>query len=121
MFDYSEMCVGARPCTPWPDQLDVHSHPGDVLLAEDVPAVCASVGVKGIPAPFVPQVRIPPGSDEHVSFTMGSTAGDPDEQPPVTFNLYSSRLDTREATWTDFAPFLSDHRNRLNMMTVDPP
>jgi formylglycine-generating enzyme required for sulfatase activity len=111
VFDYSEMCVGARPCTPWPDRLDVHSHPDGALLAEDVPAFCAGVGVKGIPAPFVPQVRIPPDPDKFVSFTMGSTAGDPDEQPPVTINLYSARLDTREATWSDFAPFLTDHGN----------
>ena len=72
------MCGGARPCIPWPDQLDVHSHPDDALLAEDVPAFCAGVGEKGIPAPFVPQVRIPPGQDQFVSFTQGSTTGDPD-------------------------------------------
>ncbi len=111
VFDYSEVCVGARPCTPWPDQFDVYSHPGGVLLAEAIPAICAGVGPQGIPAPFVPQVRVPPGQDQYVSFTMGSTLGDPDEQPPVTFNLYSARLDIREATWSDFAPFLSDHGN----------
>jgi formylglycine-generating enzyme required for sulfatase activity len=111
VFDYSDMCVGARPCTPWPDQFDVHSHPGDALLAEAVPAICAGVGEKGYPAPFVTQVRIPPGTDMYTSFTQGSTTGDTDEQPPITFDLYQARLDTREATWSDFAPFLSDHGN----------
>jgi formylglycine-generating enzyme required for sulfatase activity len=111
VFGYSETCVGARPCTPWPDQFDVRSHPGDALLAEAVPAFCAGVGEKGYPTPFVSQVRIPPGTDQYVSFTQGSTEGDADEQPQITFNLYSARLDTREATWTDFAPFLSDHGN----------
>jgi formylglycine-generating enzyme required for sulfatase activity len=111
VFDYSDMCVGARPCTPWPDQFDVRSHPDDVLLAEAVPGICAGVGEKGYPAPFVPQVRIPPGTDMYASFTQGSTAGDTDEQPLITFDLYQARLDTREATWSDFAPFLSDHGN----------
>lgn len=111
VFDYSEMCVGARPCTPWPDRFDVYSHPEGALLAGEVPAICAGVGEKGIPAPFVPQVRVPPGQDEFVSFTMGSAAGDPDEQPLVTFDLYSARLDIREATWSDFARFLSDQGN----------
>jgi iron(II)-dependent oxidoreductase len=79
-------------------------------VAEAVPALCAGVGDTGIPAPFVPVVRIPP-EGEGVPFTMGGEGGDADELPAHTFDMWPHRLDVREATWEDFARFLSDHGN----------
>jgi formylglycine-generating enzyme required for sulfatase activity len=109
-FSMGETCVGARPCVPWPDQFDVHELPGMTRLAEAVPALCAGVGETGIPAPLVPAVRVPP-EGEQVPFTMGGDGGDPDELPEHTFDVWPHRLDVREATWADFARFLSDHGN----------
>jgi len=109
-FYMGEMCVGARPCSPWPDTFDVHTHPGMELVAEGVSTLCAGVGERGIPAPLVAQVRLPPEGDG-IPFTMGNADGDPDEAPVHTFDIYSNRLDVREATNDDFARFLSDHGN----------
>jgi len=109
-FSMGEMCVGARPCVPWPDQFDVRRLDDATLLAEAVPAVCAAVGEQGVPAPLVPLVRIPP-EGENIPFSMGSEEGDPDEQPVHTFQVWPNYLDLREATNEDFALFLNDHGN----------
>ncbi len=109
-FAMGEMCAGARPCSPWPDQFDVHNLPDMTLTAEALPALCSGVGEMGIPAPLVNQVRIPP-EGSGVPFTQGSLDGDPDEQPLHTYTVYPNRLDVREASNDDFARFLSDHGN----------
>lgn len=109
-FSMGEMCVGARPCVPWPDRFDVRRLDDATLLAEAVPAVCAGVGEQGVPAPLVALVRIPPDG-ENIPFTMGSEDGDPDEQPVHTFQVWPNYLDRREATNEDFALFLNDHGN----------
>ncbi|MBW1806847.1 MAG: formylglycine-generating enzyme family protein [Deltaproteobacteria bacterium] len=110
VFSMSEICVGHRPCTPWPDQFDVRRLDDGSLITEGVLSMCAGVGDNGYPAPLVPQVRIPP-EGEGVPFSMGSLDGDPDEQPPVTFDIYPVRMDVREASNSDFAAFLTDHGN----------
>jgi formylglycine-generating enzyme required for sulfatase activity len=113
VFGFSEMCLGARPCTPWPDEFDVRLQADTSLIAEGLPCDCAAVGPGGVPAPLVPQVRIPPGPDgeTYLTFTMGSTDGEPDEAPQVTFQVFPHRLDVREATWEDLAFFLNDQGN----------
>jgi formylglycine-generating enzyme required for sulfatase activity len=110
VYGWSEMCVGARPCTPWPDQFDVRRLDDGSLVAEGVPAMCAGVGEKGVPAPLVPQVRVPP-EGSGVPFMMGSDEGDPDEQPVHEVTVYSNRIDVHEVTNEEFAFFLNDHGN----------
>ncbi len=110
VFGWSEVCKGARPCTPDFDRFDVRSLVDGSLLAEDVPTVCAEVGPGGVPIPLVPQVRIPPEGDR-LPFSMGSDSGDPDETPVHTFIIRPVRMDAREATNSDYASFLNDHGN----------
>ncbi len=109
-FAYSEMCVGARPCTPWPDEFEVRNQADSSLIAEHQPTLCAGIGVTGLPVPFVPQARIPP-EDVGVSFTMGSTDGDADEAPENTFDIWPNRMDLHEATNEEYAYFLNDNDN----------
>ena len=109
-FNYSEMCEGARPCTPWPDQFEVRNQADSSLIAEGQPTLCAGVGVTGLPVPFVAQVRIPP-EGASVSFTMGSTEGDSDEAPENTFDIRPNRMDLHEATNEEYAFFLNDNDN----------
>lgn len=110
VFGWSEVCKGARPCTPDFDRFDVRRLDDGSLLAEDVPTVCAEVGPNGTPIPLVPQVRIPPEGDR-LPFSMGSDSGNADEQPVHTFIVRSVRMDVREATNLDYAAFLNDHGN----------
>ncbi|MBW1809440.1 MAG: formylglycine-generating enzyme family protein [Deltaproteobacteria bacterium] len=110
VYEWSEVCMGARPCTPWPDLFDVRRLDDGSLIAEGIPAICAGVGEQGVPAPLVPQVRIPPEGTA-VPFMMGSDQGDSDELPIHEVIVYPNRLDVHEATNQEFAFFLNDHGN----------
>jgi formylglycine-generating enzyme required for sulfatase activity len=109
-LDYSETCVGARPCTPYMDKFDVYKLDDSTLLAENLPALCAGVGPHGVPMPLLPQLRVP-AQGEDLPFPMGSDAGDPDEQPVHTVQVYPVRMDVAEVGQEDYALFLNDHGN----------
>jgi len=109
-FDFVEWCVGGRPCNPTFEIFDVRRLSDDSLVAEKLPALCARITSKGNPRPLVPQVRVPAEGID-VVFSMGSTDGEADEQPVHPVTVRPLRLDVREATWGDFALFLTDHGN----------
>jgi sulfatase modifying factor 1 len=109
-FDFADWCVGGRPCNPTFEIFAVRRLSDDSLVAEKLPANCSRVTQKGNPRPLVPRVRVPAeGTD--IVFSMGSNNGDADEQPVHPVTVRPMRLDIREATWKDFALFLTDHGN----------
>ncbi|MBN2494026.1 MAG: SUMF1/EgtB/PvdO family nonheme iron enzyme [Deltaproteobacteria bacterium] len=106
-------CAGARPCTPWPDLMDVRELDSGELIAEGLPAICAGVGERGVPKPLVDMARLGADENEGLPFDMGSTAAeaDPDEQPLLALDIYPFFMDVREASWADLALFLNDQGN----------
>ena len=110
-FNWSEVCKGARPCTPDFDQFDVRRLDDASLLAEHVPTICAEVGPNGVPQPLVQQLRVPSQGD-FVAFPMGSEEGEVDESPLHVFTMRMVRMDQHEATWRDLSWFLNDQGNQ---------
>jgi formylglycine-generating enzyme required for sulfatase activity len=110
LYGWSDMCVGARPCTATFNKLDVHNLSDGTLVEGNLPTLCVELTRNGNPRPLVSQVRIP-AADEQVTFPMGSDAGDADEAPVHDVTLSAFRLDVREATNADFAKFLTDQGN----------
>ncbi|MBN2498083.1 MAG: SUMF1/EgtB/PvdO family nonheme iron enzyme [Deltaproteobacteria bacterium] len=105
VFDYADMCVGARPCNSTFEVYEVRDAADDSLLAADLPAVCFWVTEDGKRKPLVRQVRLPAEGGD-VGFQMGSAQGDADEQPVHAVTLRPFRIDVREASWADLALFL---------------
>jgi hypothetical protein len=110
VYDWSEMCIGARPCTSNPDVMNVLRLADSSVVASGVPVTCVGTTMVGIPLPLTPQMRVPAAGLD-VTFPMGSTTGDADERPVHDVTLLPVRMDVREATNADFALFLNDHGN----------
>ncbi|MBN2494027.1 MAG: SUMF1/EgtB/PvdO family nonheme iron enzyme [Deltaproteobacteria bacterium] len=110
VFAWSEVCIGARPCTPNFDRFAVWDRASEALVEEDIPCICAEVGDGGVPKPLTPQVRVPPEGDR-LPFRMGSAEGDADELPVHTFVVRPVRMDLHETTNREYALFLNDRGN----------
>jgi len=112
VYRWSDMCTGARPCTPMFDRVDVRDQGSGALVEGMVPATCVELGAGGKPLPLTPLSRVPatgPDPDTYLLFSMGSADGAADEQPVHTLAMSPQRFDAREATWADLALFLDDH------------
>jgi formylglycine-generating enzyme required for sulfatase activity len=109
-WNWSEICIGWRPCTSTFDIFDVYETSTGNLVAAGRPSECVRLTDRGNPRPLVPQVRVPADGDE-LTFQMGSSDGVQDELPVHAVTLKPVRMDVREATWADFVLFLNDHGN----------
>lgn len=109
-WNWSEFCIGWRPCTTLFDLFDVYDAGTGTQLDSGQPSECVYLTDQGNPRPLVPQVRVPADGDE-LTFQMGSNLGEQDEVPVHSVTLKPVRMDVREATWADFALFLNDHGN----------